>query len=219
MPAAARAACGRGATVTRAGDPTGTRRRGPWHEWPARRARADRGFAASPRSTATDEPSVARGPGHRHDPVRQQDRLVDVVRDHHRRDRPPGSEHSRASSCCRFPRVSASSAPNGSSRNSISGSVANARAIATRWRMPPDSCLGRRCSALPRPTSSEIALCLRVLLRARPRRKRGVHGQPHVLERREPRQQRIVLEDDRRLPGDSAERLAVDRDRCRRRAR
>ena len=46
---------------------------------------------------------------------------------------------SSASSCCRFPRVSASSAPNGSSRNRISGSQANARAIATRCRMPPDN--------------------------------------------------------------------------------
>ncbi len=57
-----------------------------------------------------------------------------------------------ASSCCSVSRVSASSAPNGSSRKSTCGSVATARAMATRCRMPPDSCRGRRFTALPRPT-------------------------------------------------------------------
>jgi hypothetical protein len=42
------------------------------------------------------------------------------------------------------PRVSASSAPNGSSSNRSFGLIAKARAIETRWRMPPDSWLGLR---------------------------------------------------------------------------
>ena len=48
-------------------------------------------------------------------------------------------EHSRTKSCWTVSRVNASSAPNGSSRNSTSGLVAKARAMATRWRIPPDS--------------------------------------------------------------------------------
>ena len=39
-------------------------------------------------------------------------------------------------------RVMASSAPNGSSISSIEGSWISARAIETRWRMPPESCRG-----------------------------------------------------------------------------
>src|SRR5947199_347865 len=46
--------------------------------------------------------------------------------------------HSR-SSC----RTRASSAPKGSSRRSTWGSAARARASATRWRCPPESCAGR----------------------------------------------------------------------------
>ena len=53
----------------------------------------------------------------------------------------------RISSSWIVPRVSASSAPNGSSSRSSFGWIANARAMDTRWRMPPDSCAGFRCSA------------------------------------------------------------------------
>ena len=49
-------------------------------------------------------------------------------------------------------RVMASSAPKGSSIISTSGSSASARAIDTRWRMPPDSCAGYRSAAYSRPT-------------------------------------------------------------------
>ena len=44
--------------------------------------------------------------------------------------------------------------PKGSSRSSILGAVANARAIPTRCCMPCDSCFTLRSSASPRPTSS-----------------------------------------------------------------
>ena len=39
-------------------------------------------------------------------------------------------------------RTLASSAPNGSSSSSTRGSIASARASATRWRWPPESCVG-----------------------------------------------------------------------------
>ncbi len=49
-------------------------------------------------------------------------------------------------------RVSASSADRGSSISRTSGSIASARATATRWRMPPDSSAGRRSAAWDSPT-------------------------------------------------------------------
>jgi hypothetical protein len=42
----------------------------------------------------------------------------------------------------------------------------------------------------------KIALRLIFLLGARPLRMSGVDGKPDVLDRREPRQQRVILEDD-----------------------
>jgi len=48
-------------------------------------------------------------------------------------------------------RVCESSAENGSSSNTISGSVQSVRASATRWRMPPDNCRGRWCRNCPSP--------------------------------------------------------------------
>ena len=50
--------------------------------------------------------------------------------------------HSRVSSPRRLAAVSTSSAENGSSISSASGSTASARANPTRWRMPPDSSFG-----------------------------------------------------------------------------
>ncbi len=50
-------------------------------------------------------------------------------------------------------RVSASRALNGSSRSRTAGSSASARAIATRWRVPPDRVDGRRAANSRRPTS------------------------------------------------------------------
>ena len=50
--------------------------------------------------------------------------------------------------------VCTSSAPNGSSSSSTSGSQASARAIATRWRCPPDSCLGSARRSAVRPVSA-----------------------------------------------------------------
>src|SRR6185369_8488594 len=55
----------------------------------------------------------------------------------------PTSSHSAFSSSCILRRVSASSAANGSSISSTAGSIASARAIATRCFMPPESMCGR----------------------------------------------------------------------------
>ena len=52
------------------------------------------------------------------------------------------------------PRVSASSAPKGSSSSSIFGWMAKARAMPTRCFMPPDSCEGFLSMAPARPTMS-----------------------------------------------------------------
>ena len=59
----------------------------------------------------------------------------------------------RSSSSWMVPRVSASSAPKGSSSSSMRGSIAKARAMPTRCFMPPESCDGFLSSAAPRPTS------------------------------------------------------------------
>ena len=72
------------------------------------------------------------------DPVAEQDRLVDVVRDED--DRLPRPRRG----CAAAPagagsRVIGSSAPNGSSISITGGSAASARARPTRWRSPPEA--------------------------------------------------------------------------------
>ena len=62
--------------------------------------------------------------------------------------------HSRVSSPRRLAAVSTSSAENGSSISSASGSTASARAKPTRWRMPPDSSLGKADSKPSSPIRS-----------------------------------------------------------------
>ncbi len=75
----------------------------------------------------------------------------------------PVSSQMRVSSSCRRSRVMASRAANGSSMSRIDLPCASARAMATRWRIPPESSCGRwsyersRCT---RPRSS-FALALR----------------------------------------------------------
>ena len=66
----------------------------------------------------------------------------------------PCRSHSSATSCCTLPRVSASSAPNGSSRSRSSGSRTRARASETRWAWPPESVLGQTVARSAMPTSS-----------------------------------------------------------------
>ena len=63
----------------------------------------------------------------------------------------PVAARMRSSSSCRPSRVKLSSAENGSSISSTSGSTASARASATRWRWPPESWCGQRSARSPRP--------------------------------------------------------------------
>ena len=60
--------------------------------------------------------------------------------------------HSASTSSRICSRVSASSAPNGSSNSSSGASWISARAMATRWRMPPESSCGKRSTKSPSPT-------------------------------------------------------------------
>ena len=113
-----------------------------------------------------------------------------------------------------------SSAVVGSSAISSLGSQQSAMAIATRWRMPPESWCGycrRRCSGAGMPTSASSSAprlggCRRVHVEMRLQgldelRADGEHG----IERRH-----RILEDDRELgPPQAAQRLgpAAPRDR------
>ena len=74
-----------------------------------------------------------------------------------------------SSSSCSLPRISGSSAENGSSMSRMSASVANARASPTRCCMPPDSSLTKRSAHCDRPTSSSFSSTI-VLRFAAPRR-------------------------------------------------
>ena len=60
-------------------------------------------------------------------------------------------------SSCRCARVSASSAPKGSSSSRIFGSIASARAMPTRCFMPPEISSGYFCEAEDKPTSARAA--------------------------------------------------------------
>ena len=59
---------------------------------------------------------------------------------------------------CRCARVSASSAPNGSSSSSTLGSMASARAMPTRCFMPPEISIGRLSLACAICTSSRLCM-------------------------------------------------------------
>ena len=83
--------------------------------------------------------------------------------------------------------------PVGSSASTIAGRLASARAIATRWRWPPESWLGSASARRRQPHQIEQ-------LRARARRSRPlsrlVHRHLDVLARRERRDQVVGLEDE-----------------------
>jgi hypothetical protein len=71
-----------------------------------------------------------------------------------------------ASQRCICNRVSASSAPNGSSRQSTGRPASSVRRNATRWRIPPESAAGR---ARSKPSSPKAAKCSCAAARARAR--------------------------------------------------
>ena len=118
--------------------------------------------------------------------------------------RPRGSSGSRAgvvlppscqiggSSRLRRRRVSSSTAPNGSSSSSSRGDVTRQRAMAARWRMPPDSWAGLARSNPWSPTRS-MSSWTRAGSGVAPRQ---LAGERDVRRHRAPRQQRGVLEGD-----------------------
>ena len=84
--------------------------------------------------------------------VGQRERLLLVVGDEQRAG--AGRRRMPATSSRRLVRSPASSEANGSSSSTTSGSMASARARATRWRSPPDSSCGYERARSARPTSS-----------------------------------------------------------------
>ena len=112
-------------------------------------------------------------------------------------------------------RVWASSAENGSSMSSTAGSTASARAMPTRWRMPPDSWCGYLSS---KPSSPVMAMNAP---RALGPLRRGAAPAPRGRTRRSlhraPRKQRELLEDRRRERRGRRRRSPSKRPRPRRR--
>ena len=108
----------------------------------------------------------------------------------------PSSSCSRRSQRRSSLRTRASSAPNGSSSSSTRGSTASARASATRWRWPPESCDGMP----PREPLElhQLEQLVHALLDLAPRP--GARARPHaqaerdVLEHGHVAEQRVVLE-------------------------
>ena len=79
----------------------------------------------------------------------------------------PVSRQMRRTSSCSVPRVSASSAENGSSISMIFGVIESARAMPTRCFMPPDNSDGRLCSEPVSPTRSmNVCACAFTLARS-----------------------------------------------------
>ena len=128
------------------------------------------------RSTANSRPSVAPGPGVS-GMMRSASsmRLVHVVGDQHDGLACPAARCARSRPAAW--RGSARPArDSGSSSSSISGSIASARATATRWRMPPDSSAGR---AIARRGSGRPSRCsCRRAPRARPAASPGTRRRP-----------------------------------------
>ena len=123
------------------------------------------------------------------------------------------SRQMRISSSVSSSRVSASSAPNGSSISRMSGSCTSARQMPTRCCMPPDSSRGIFALEAHEPDQLEEALA-RSELSGR-NRFIMLERKQHVVEHARPRQQRRRLEDDAGLGARLAHRLAVDRDAAR----
>ena len=124
----------------------------------------------------------------------------------------PVSSQIRSISTRMRPRMLGSSAENGSSISTILGSTASARAIATRWRSPPDSMDGYLRASPARPDQAQQ------LARPRPapllvaRAETQLRAEQHVVERGAPRNQPRRLEHERDFRPGIARRAAVDRD-------
>ena len=150
----------------------------------------------------------------RHDAIGEQDGLLDVVGDHHRRDRPLGARAQlrevllQRVACERVERAE--------------------RLVEEEYARLGGERAGDR-HPLPHPTRELARLAVERIAEAdaieRPAgpalliggalgRKGRLHGQAHVLERAEPGEQRVVLEDERRVAAHARHRRAVEHDRA-----
>ena len=124
------------------------------------------------------------------------------------------SHHSLRISSWICSRVSASSAPSGSSISITSGSLASARARPTRCCMPPGELIDRVVGELLEPDQTQLverhAPPLRLVGAAHPQAERDVVGDV------EPGHQRVLLEHDAALGARARDRLAVEDDLARR---
>ncbi len=102
--------------------------------------------------------------------------------------------------------VAESSAPVGSSAQTMAGSLTSARAIVTRCRCPPDSSAGRCAAHAASPTVSSAARAASAPPSGAPR---DQQRQFHVLHRGEDRQQVVDLEDEAHAAGAVLGALAV----------
>ena len=97
--------------------------------------------------------------------------------------------------------------PVGSSANTIDGRATSARAIATRWRSPPESLAGGWSSRCAEPDAIEHGPCARSPLGDRQPRVHQAGGD--VLDRRQPVEQEELLEHEADLARAQAGQLAV----------
>jgi hypothetical protein len=149
-----------------------------------------------------------RAVGHHHDAVGQQHRLVDVVRDHHHR--VVQVRHDAQHLVLQVARVSASSAPKGSSSSSTLGSIASARAMPTRCFMPPEispAALQRMRHAHHLQVVQDPVAALGL---AAVRAKILLDRDLHVLVDGQPGQQRVVLEHHRAVGAGAVDLAAVE---------
>ena len=118
-------------------------------------------------------------------------RLGEIMRDIDRRG--PGARDQRANSSSSSARVCASSADSGSSISRHAGRTASARAMPTRWRMPPESCLRPGAGELGKP-GERAAPRRRASRRAFASRSRSSSTSETLPAHRAPGQQGKILE-------------------------
>ena len=105
-------------------------------------------------------------------------------------------------------RVCESSAENGSSSSTTSGSVQSVRASATRWRMPPDNCRGRWLRNWPSPY--RVSNCDGALAGAPHVEALDFSAEQRVVEDGSPLEQVVLLQHVADLAGRPRHRHAVD---------
>ena len=124
--------------------------------------------------------------------------------------------HSASRSMRICSRVSASSAPNGSSISSSGGSWISARTIEVRWRMPPESSRGRLVEELAQP--HRLQQRDRAFAIGRGAQTAQFHLHQHVVQHVAPLEQHRVLEHDAEIGDRPRHRVAIGDDLARARA-